>query len=158
MIVNAPDFPGSDPGCLQIPTRLPKALPLVLVAAVALVDIDGRVLVQQRPAEKSWPGWWEFPGGKVHAAETPEETVVRELAEELALDINESCLAPFSFTSYAYEDFHLLMVLYLCRVWRGTPMPREGQTLKWIRPMELGRLPKLLPADAPLVAMLRDFL
>ena len=83
---------------------------------------------------------------------------MRELAEELALDITESCLAPFTFTSYAYDDFHLLMVLYLCRVWRGTPMPREGQTLKWIRPMELGRLPKLLPADAPLVAMLRDFL
>lgn len=150
---------GADPGCLSIETSPPvRPLPRVLVAAVALVDIDGRVLVQQRPAEKSWPGWWEFPGGKIHDGEMPETTVVRELAEELALDITESCLAPFSFTSYAYDDFHLLMMLFLCRVWRGTPMPRERQTLKWIRPMELGRLPKLLPADAPLVAMLRDWL
>jgi 8-oxo-dGTP diphosphatase len=131
---------------------------MVLVAAVALVDVDSRVLVQRRPAHKTWAGWWEFPGGKVHEGETPEATVVRELKEELDLDITESCLAPFTFTSYAYDDFHLLMVLYLCRVWDGTPTPHEGQTLKWIKPIELGRLPQLLPADAPLVAMLRDWL
>ena len=97
-----------------------------------------RVLIQQRPEGKSWAGWWEFPGGKIHDGETPEAAVVRELHEELGLDITESCLAAFTFTSYAYDDFHLLMMLYLCRVWRGTPTPREGQTLKWIRPMELG--------------------
>src|SRR5512134_3140330 len=104
---------------------------MVLVAAVALVDIDGRVLVQQRPADKSWAGWWEFPGGKLHDSETPEATILRELKEELGLDITESCLAPFTFTSYAYDDFHLLMTLYLCRVWRGSPSPREGQTPRW---------------------------
>ena len=148
-----------EPGCLGIETRRPeRPLPSLLVASVALVDADSRVLIQQRPAGKSWAGWWEFPGGKIHTGETPEATVVRELTEELGLDITESCLAPFTFTSYSYDDFHLLMMLYLCRVWRGTPTPREGQTLKWIRPMELGRLPNLLPADVPLVAMLRDWL
>jgi 8-oxo-dGTP diphosphatase len=148
-----------EPGCLQIETRRPeRPLPTVLAAAVALVDVDGRVLVQQRPAHKSWAGWWEFPGGKVHLGETPEAAVVRELKEELALDITESCLAAFTFASHAYDDFHLLMPLYLCRVWKGTPTPREGQTLTWIRPMELARLPQLLPADLPLVAMLRDWL
>lgn len=146
-------------GCLGIETKRPQPpLPLVLVASVALVDADARVLIQQRPPDKSWPGWWEFPGGKIHQGETPEQTVVRELAEELGLDITESCLAPFTFASYAYDDFHLLMMLYLCRVWRGTLTAREGQTLKWIRPIELGRWPKLLPADVPLVAMLRDWL
>ncbi|MCU0837453.1 MAG: (deoxy)nucleoside triphosphate pyrophosphohydrolase [Rhodospirillales bacterium] len=115
-------------------------------------------MLQQRPADKSWPGWWEFPGGKIHQGETPEATVVRELREELGIDISESCLAPFTFTSYAYEDFHLLMMLYLCRVWRGTPRPAEGQSLKWLRPLDLARQDKLLPADTPLVAMLRDFL
>ena len=147
------------PGCLNIETPRPeRVLPQVLVASVALVDADGRVLVQQRPEGKSWAGWWEFPGGKIKDAETPEAAVVRELAEELGLDITESCLAPFTFTSYAYDDFHLLMLLYLCRVWRGTPQPREAQTLRWIRPLDLGRLPQLLPADVPLVAMLRDWL
>ena len=159
MTVNASQLAGAEPGCLGIETaRLLRPLPIVLVAAVALVDGDGRVLVQQRPAHKSWAGWWEFPGGKVRAGETPETAVVRELKEELSLDITESCLAPFTFASYAYDDFHLLMPLYLCRVWKGTPAAREGQSLKWIRPMELGRLPQLLPADVPLVAMLRDWL
>jgi len=148
-----------DHGCLGLKVAQRGAdLPLVLVASAALIDADGRVLVQQRPEGKSWPGWWEFPGGKLHAGETPEATVVRELREELAIDITESCLAPFTFTSYAYDDFHLLMVLYLCRVWRGTPRPAEGQSLRWLRPLDLARLDKLLPADAPLVAMLRDFL
>jgi len=157
--VNASAFPGPEPGCLSIETRRPaRPLPIVLVAAVALVDVDSRVLVQQRPAHKSWAGWWEFPGGKVHDGETPEAAVVRELKEELGVDITESCLAPFTFASHAYDDFHLLMPLYLCRLWRGTPKSLEGQALKWIRPMELGRLPHLLPADVPLVAMLRDWL
>lgn len=151
-------LPGGAPGCLQIETRSRPGLPMLLVASVALVDADNRVLVQSRPEGKSWAGWWEFPGGKIHAGETPEAAVVRELAEELGLDITESCLAPFTFTSFAYDDFHLLMMLYLCRVWRGEPTPQEGQTLKWIRPLELGRLPQLLPADVPLVAMLRDWL
>lgn len=148
-----------EPGCLGIESRRPeRPLPLVLVASAALIDADSRVLIQRRPADKSWAGWWEFPGGKIHDGETPEATVVRELAEELGLDITESCLAPFTFTSYAYDDFRLLMMLYLCRVWRGTPAAREGQSLKWIRPMDLGRLPQVLPADVPLVAMLRDWL
>lgn len=146
-------------GCLGIETPQPdRELPQVLVASVALVDDDARVLIQQRPEGKSWVGWWEFPGGKIDGGETPEAAVVRELAEELGLDITESCLAPFTFTTYAYDDFRLLMLLYLCRVWRGTPEPREGQTVRWIRPIELGRLPRLLPADVPLVAMLRDWL
>jgi 8-oxo-dGTP diphosphatase len=148
-----------DHGCLAIADRRRDAtLPLVLVASAALIDADGRVMLQQRPADKSWPGWWEFPGGKIHQGETPEATVVRELREELGIDISESCLAPFTFTSYAYEDFHLLMMLYLCRIWRGTPRPAEGQSLKWLRPLDLARQDKLLPADTPLVAMLRDFL
>lgn len=148
-----------DHGCLAVATaRRDAGLPLILVASAALIDADGRVMVQQRPADKSWPGWWEFPGGKIGEGETPEATVVRELREELTIDITESCLAPFTFTSYAYDDFHLLMVLYLCRVWRGTPQPAEGQSLKWLRPLDLARLEKLLPADTPLVAMLRDYL
>ncbi len=148
-----------DHGCLALADRRrDTTLPLVLVASAALIDADGRVMLQQRPADKSWPGWWEFPGGKIHPGETPEATVVRELREELAIDISESCLAPFTFTSYAYDDFHLLMMLYLCRVWRGTPRPAEGQSLKWLRPLDLARQDKLLPADTPLVAMLRDFL
>jgi 8-oxo-dGTP diphosphatase len=148
-----------DHGCLAAAARAAaKPLPLVLVASVALIDADGRVMVQQRPAGKSWPGWWEFPGGKIHDGETPETAVVRELREELGIDITESCLAPFTFASYAYDDFHLLMGLYLCRVWRGTPRPLEGQSLRWLRPLALAGLDKLLPADVPLVAMLRDFL
>lgn len=155
--MTTPDF--NEPGCLGIEARRPeRPLPLLLVASVALVDADSRVLIQQRAEDKSWAGWWEFPGGKIHAGETPEATVVRELDEELGLDITESCLAPFTFASHAYDEFYLLMMLYLCRVWRGTPEPRERQVLKWIRPMELGRWPKLLPADVPLVAMLRDWL
>jgi 8-oxo-dGTP diphosphatase len=149
---------GPDPGCLQAETRTSDTpLPLVLVAAVALIDIDGRVLLAQRPEGKHLAGLWEFPGGKVHEGETPEAAVVRELREELAVDITESCLAPFTFASHAYEDFQLLMPLYVCRVWKGTPTPLEGQTLRWVRPMAMASLP-MPPADAPLVAMLRDYL
>ncbi len=131
--------------------------PLVLVAAVALIDADGRVLVAQRPEGKAMAGLWEFPGGKVHDGETPEAALIRELKEELAIDITESCLAPLVFASHAYDDFHLLMPLYACRVWKGTVTAVEGQALKWVRPTGLAQLP-MPPADEPLVALLRDFL
>jgi len=133
------------------------ARPTVLVVAVALVDADGRVLIARRPEGKAMAGLWEFPGGKVHAGETPEAALVRELEEELGIDITESCLAPFTFASHPYADFHLLMPLYVCRVWKGTIAPREGQAVKWVRPNALGDYP-MPPADEPLVAMLRDFL
>ena len=130
---------------------------VLLVAAVALVDADGRVLLAKRPEGKAMAGLWEFPGGKVHGGETPEAALIRELREELAIDTVESCLAPFTFASHRYDDFHLLMPLYLCRVWQGTPMPQEGQELAWVRPMRMRDYP-MPPADKPLVAMLRDFL
>lgn len=133
------------------------AKPIVLVAAVALVDRDGRVLLARRPEGKAMAGLWEFPGGKVHAGETPEAALIRELAEELGIDTHESCLAPLTFASHAYDDFHLLMPLYVCRVWRGRPEPREGQRLAWVRPSEMRDYP-MPPADVPLVAMLRDLL
>ena len=131
--------------------------PVVLVAAMALVDADGRVLLAKRPEGKAMAGLWEFPGGKVLPGETPEAALIRELKEELGLDITESCLAPFTFASHRYEDFHLLMPLFLCRVWDGTPVALEGQELKWVRPGEMKNL-AMPPADVPLVAMLRDFL
>ena len=133
------------------------APPVVLVAAMALVDADGRVLLARRPEGKTMAGLWEFPGGKVLPGETPEAALIRELKEELGLDITESCLAPFTFASHRYEDFHLLVPLFLCRVWDGTPVALEGQELKWLRPGEMKNL-AMPPADAPLVAMLRDFL
>ena len=131
--------------------------PVVLVAAVALVDVDGRVLLAQRPPGKSMAGLWEFPGGKIDAHETPEAALIRELAEELGIDVEASCLAPFTFASHAYPDFHLLMPLYVCRRWSGIVSPREGQSLKWVRPERLADYP-MPPADKPLVAMLRDLL
>jgi len=131
--------------------------PVVLVAAVALVDADGRVLLAQRPAGKAMAGLWEFPGGKVGEGETPEAALIRELREELAIDVTESCLAPFTFASHAYAGFHLLMPLYLCRVWQGIVTPLEGQALRWRQPDDMD--PDIMPpADRPLVAMLRDFL
>jgi len=133
------------------------ASPIVLVAAIALVDADDRVLLQQRPEGKSMAGLWEFPGGKVEPGETPEASLLRELKEELDLDISESCLAPFTFASHAYEDFHLLMPLYVCRRWEGQVRPLEGQALAWVRPLRMGDYP-MPPADKPLVAMLRDLL
>ncbi len=131
--------------------------PIVLVAAVALVDIDGRVLIARRPEGKALAGLWEFPGGKLHAGETPEAALIRELQEELAIDTKASCLAPIAFASHPYEDFHLLMPLYVCRVWRGEMTPLEGQVLAWVRPARLADYP-MPPADLPLVAMIRDFL
>ena len=129
----------------------------MLVAAVALVDTDGRVLLAQRPAGKSMAGLWEFPGGKIDAGETPEAALIRELAEELGIDVTASCLAPFTFASHTYPDFHLLMPLYVCRKWSGIPAAREGQRLAWVWPARLADYP-MPPADAPLVASLRDLL
>jgi 8-oxo-dGTP diphosphatase len=130
---------------------------VLLVAAAALFDRDHRVLIAQRPAGKSMAGLWEFPGGKVHKGETPEAALVRELREELAIDTAASCLAPYAFASHTYPDFHLLMPLYVCRIWEGTPTPQEGQALAWVRPNDMGRYP-MPPADVPLIAMLRDLL
>lgn len=133
------------------------AKPKLLVSAVALVDADGRVLMAQRPEGKPLAGLWEFPGGKVHDDETPEAALVREVYEELGVDISESCLAPLTFASHAYEHFHLIMPLYVCRTWKGEVAGAEGQALKWLRPNRLNTLP-MPPADIPLVAMLMDVL
>lgn len=130
---------------------------ILLVAACALVDNDGRVLLAQRPEGKSMAGLWEFPGGKVEAGETPEASLIRELKEELDIDVTEACLAPFTFASHGYEKFHLLMPLYVCRRWEGDMSPLEGQVLKWVSPLRMGDYP-MPPADVPLVAMLRDLL
>jgi 8-oxo-dGTP diphosphatase len=129
----------------------------VLVVAVALVDGDGRVLLARRPAGKPMAGLWEFPGGKVHDGETPEAALIRELNEELGVDTAASCLAPLTFASHRYDCFHLLMPLYVCRVWQGTPHPHEGQELAWVRPARLADYP-MPPADTPLIPVLRDLL
>ena len=130
---------------------------LLLVAAAALVDPDGRVLVTQRPEGKQLAGFWEFPGGKVESGERPEAALIRELKEELAIDVSESCLAPLTFASHAYEDFHLFMPLYVCRRWKGIVNGHEGQALKWLRPRDLRGL-TMPPADAPLIPFLEDLL
>ena len=140
----------------SILTQMPRQN-IVLVAACALIDPDGRVLVAQRPPGKSMAGLWEFPGGKVEAGERPEQALIRELQEELAIVVNEACLAPFTFASHAYPDFHLLMPLYLCRRWDGVIAPQEGQVVKWVLPRDLHSYP-MPAADVPLIAMLRDFL
>lgn len=153
-------MPTTDPdpsGCWGAPFHKNPGVPTLLVVAVALVDTDNRVLIAQRPKGKSMAGLWEFPGGKVDAGELPETALVRELKEELNINITESCLAPLTFASHVYEDFHLLMPLYACRIWKGDLKPMEGQTLKWVRPVRLADFP-MPPADIPLVAMLRDFL
>ena len=134
-----------------------EGLPILTVVAVALIDADGRVLLAQRPEGKPMAGLWEFPGGKIHEGESPEAALIRELKEELDIDVTEVCLAPFTFASHLYEKFHLLMPLYVCRRWKGTMHPREGQTLAWVRPAKLGDYP-MPPADKPLVAMLQDLL
>lgn len=129
----------------------------VLVSAVALIDADGRVLLAQRPEGKSMAGLWEFPGGKVEAGETPEIALIRELQEELGIDTWSSCLAPLTFASHSYDDFHLLMPLFACRKWDGIPQAREGQVLKWVRAADLRDYP-MPPADVPLIPILRDWL
>ncbi len=134
-----------------------EARRILLVAAVALIDVDGRVLLAQRPAGKPMAGLWEFPGGKVQPDETPEAALIRELDEELGIDVAANCLAPFTFASHAYPEFHLLMPLYVCRRWQGIAVAREGQRLKWVRPAQLADYP-MPPADKPLVAQLRDLL
>jgi 8-oxo-dGTP diphosphatase len=130
---------------------------IVLVAAVALIDPDGRVLLAQRPEGRSMAGLWEFPGGKVETGETPEAALIRELHEELGIDTWASCLAPLSFASHAYETFHLLMPLYACRRWQGIVRGREGQRLAWVKPAALKDYP-MPPADLPLIPVLRDWL
>lgn len=132
-----------------------NAKPIVLVAAAALIDGDGRVLVAKRPAGKPMAGMWEFPGGKVHDGETPEAALVRELREELAIEVCQPCLFPLTFASHSYENFHLLMPLYKCRKWEGVPVPQEGQDIRWAFPNRLFGLP-MPPADAPLLAALAD--
>ena len=139
----------ADPGAAPLPT--------VLVSAVVLVDADGRVLLAQRPDGKGMAGMWEFPGGKVEPGETPEAALIRELNEELDIDTVESCLAPLSFASHAYDDFHLLMLVYVCRKWKGTPRPVEGGALTWARAARL-RDYEMPPADLPLIPVLQDLL
>ena len=130
---------------------------LVLVVAVALIDADNRVLIAQRPAGKTLAGLWEFPGGKLEPGERPEAALIRELHEELGITVKEACLAPLTFASHAYEDFHLLMPLYICRRWEGLAISKEGQNLKWVRPNKLRDYP-MPPADAPLIPFLQDLL
>lgn len=130
---------------------------IVLVAAAALIDADGRVLITRRPEGKPMAGLWEFPGGKVEPGETPEQTLIRELKEELDIDTSAACLAPLTFASHSYPDFHLLMPLYVCRKWQGIVRPTEGQTTKWVRARDLRRY-EMPPADRPLIAPLIELL
>lgn len=130
---------------------------LLLVVAVALIDADNRVLIAQRPKHKQLGGLWEFPGGKLDPGERPEAALIRELDEELGITVKEACLAPLTFASHAYEDFHLLMPLYVCRRWEGLPMPREGQELAWVRANKLRDYP-MPPADLPLIPPLIELL
>ena len=147
-----------DTGCMEVLPKQPKiAVETLLVVAVALVDVDGRILIARRPKGKKMSGLWEFPGGKVEAGEVPEAALVRELQEELSIDISKSCLAPLTFSSYLYDEFHLLMPLYVCRVWQGIVTPLEGQELKWVWPVRLSDY-NMPPADVPLIATLRDLL
>lgn len=142
---------------IAAPSPSSSSLPMVLVVAVALIDVDGRVLIAQRPQGKQLAGLWEFPGGKVEPGERPEAALIRELREELGIEVNEACLAPFVFASHAYDSFHLLMPLYLCRRWSGTVVAREHDALAWVKPNRLSDYP-MPPADAPLVAWLRDLI
>ncbi|MDQ7080874.1 MAG: 8-oxo-dGTP diphosphatase MutT [Paracoccaceae bacterium] len=130
---------------------------IVLVSAVALVDAEGRVLLARRPEGKSMAGLWEFPGGKIEDGETPEAALIRELHEELGIDTWESCLAPLTFASHSYDDFHLLMPVFVCRKWKGIARPQEGQQLKWVHARDLRNYP-MPPADRPLISVLRDLL
>jgi 8-oxo-dGTP diphosphatase len=134
-----------------------RALKIVLVVACALIDVDGRVLLAQRPQGRAMAGLWEFPGGKMEAGEKPEQTLIRELKEELGIDVKEACLAPLTFASHAYDDFHLMMPLYVCRRWEGTATALEGQQLAWVRPNKLRDYP-MPPADLPLIPHLQNLL
>jgi 8-oxo-dGTP diphosphatase len=142
---------------IGFPLVPPLSLKTVLVAACALIDADGRVLIAQRPAGKAMAGLWEFPGGKVEAGERPEQSLIRELKEELGIVVEEACLSPLTFASHAYADFHLLMPLYVCRRWAGIAAAQEGQRLAWVRANQLREYP-MPPADAPLVAHLMGLL
>jgi 8-oxo-dGTP diphosphatase len=133
----------------------PRSGKRLLVSAVALVDADGRILLAQRPEGKDMAGLWEFPGGKVKDDETPEEALVRELKEELGIETSVACLSPVAFASHAYEKFHLMMPLYLCRNWKGTVHPHEGQAIKWVKPCDLKNYP-MPPADEPLIHLLLE--
>jgi 8-oxo-dGTP diphosphatase len=145
-------------GCFAGPAQPPRAGERILtVVAVALLDADGRILLAQRPEGKTLAGLWEFPGGKLEPGETPETALVRELHEELGVDISTSCLAPLTFASYSYAEFHLLMPLYVCRQWRGKVTAREGQKLAWVRAERLRDYP-MPPADEPLIPILQDWL
>ncbi|MCU0953026.1 MAG: 8-oxo-dGTP diphosphatase MutT [Hyphomicrobium sp.] len=135
----------------------PPDRPVLIVVAAALIDVDNRVLISERPQGKSLAGLWEFPGGKLAPGETPEEALVRELKEELDIEVCLTCLAPFTFASHTYEAFHLMMPLYLCRNWDGDISPREGQRVKWVRASRLADYP-MPPADLPLIPFLRDLL
>jgi len=154
-----------DQGCYEAEGKKPEGhVPTILVSAVALIDVDGRVLLSKRPKEKTMAGLWEFPGGKVEKNETPEMALVRELAEELNIDVSESCLSPLTFASHIYQkneyinrSFHLLMPLFVCRVWKGVVTANEGQTLKWRYPLDINTN-EMPVADIPLVAFLRDWL
>jgi 8-oxo-dGTP diphosphatase len=141
----------------MIPNEGLQAVRLVLVAACALIDADGRVLIAERPAGRAMAGLWEFPGGKLEAGERPEQTLVRELKEELAITVDEACLAPLTFASHAYPEFHLLMPLYVCRRWQGIATAQEGQKLAWVRPNRLRDYP-MPPADLPLIPHLTSLL
>ncbi|MDX1922557.1 MAG: 8-oxo-dGTP diphosphatase MutT [Alphaproteobacteria bacterium] len=144
--------------CIDVTAPIPpNPAKLVLVVAVALIDADGRVLLAQRPAGKEMAGLWEFPGGKVNQLETPEMALCRELREELNIETSPGCLYPLTFASHAYEKFHLLMPLYVCRMWHGTPQSVEGQKLSWVRINQLHEF-EMPPADVPLIAALRDWL
>ena len=147
----------ADNGGATPPPDMSRGLPTVLVSAVALIDRDGRVLLAQRPAGKRMAGLWEFPGGKIETDETPEAALIRELGEELGIDTAESCLAPLTFASHSYDDFHLLMLVYVCRKWTGTPRPLEGGELAWVRASRL-RDYEMPPADIPLIPVLQDLL
>jgi 8-oxo-dGTP diphosphatase len=144
-------------GRTEVTEAEPGTKPLLLVAACALVDVDGRVLLARRPEGKKMAGLWEFPGGKLNSGETPEQALIRELKEELGIDVTAACLAPFAFASHAYDGFHLLMPLFLCRRWKGIPTPKEEQTLAWVSARRLSEY-EMPPADKPLIPLLRDFL
>lgn len=144
-------------GCWSAGQDPRAGLPILTVVAVALLDADNRILLTQRPEGKPLAGLWEFPGGKVQEGETPEAALIRELHEELGIDIRASCVAPLTFASHSYEEFHLLMPLYVCRQWRGRPAAKENQKLAWVRASALRNYP-MPPADVPLIAILQDWL